>query len=376
MVDPELKPSDPIVATGDADSFGANTTPPKGTRRKRPPRPMIASLEDLLVGAYAAKGRRVAVTKAVASRLMLAPQLSPETWELVGRWVNEDLRLGVTVQLLVAARELPERSRPRAELREVLRAVLARHPVVASEPVILDFVRGLERGSDTAAVLRKAATVDAGAALERHTGARVSRKQIKEVRANLLWCIALWVAESTAGGMSSVVRLLFDIDWKPAAARLRGEGARWRSLVNRSTPGSLGVAAGALDEEIQSLASKVEALRRESGQLSERLRSAEQRAETSRSESERQRTIIAGLSEQLAQLQQTHRDALAHAWDDYETLKGRVLGRLRKESVLLHEGLQAIRREPPRTAVMDDHAERVLSGLQQEIDDIENGGTR
>jgi hypothetical protein len=40
---------------------------------------------------------------------------------------------------------------------------------------------------------------------------------------------------------------------------------------------------------------------------------------------------------------------------------------LREEKDLLEEGLHALRKDPPRVHVMQDHAERAIEGLQNEI---------
>ena len=39
----------------------------------------------------------------------------------------------------------------------------------------------------------------------------------------------------------------------------------------------------------------------------------------------------------------------------------------------MEEGLHALRRNPPKIHVMDDHAERVLDGLYMEIKELESG---
>ena len=58
---------------------------------------------------------------------------------------------------------------------------------------------------------------------------------------------------------------------------------------------------------------------------------------------------------------------IAHLRDDYEQLRGRILGRLREEISLLNEGLHALRRVPPKVHVMVDHAERAIDGLKNEL---------
>ena len=51
---------------------------------------------------------------------------------------------------------------------------------------------------------------------------------------------------------------------------------------------------------------------------------------------------------------------LAHAIDAWARMRARLLRLIREESVLLEEGLHALRRSPPQIEVMEDHVERVL----------------
>ena len=60
--------------------------------------------------------------------------------------------------------------------------------------------------------------------------------------------------------------------------------------------------------------------------------------------------------------------------NDYEDLRGRVLRRLREDTALLEEGLHALRREPPKVHVMEDHAERAIDALKREMGRIRGDG--
>ena len=59
-----------------------------------------------------------------------------------------------------------------------------------------------------------------------------------------------------------------------------------------------------------------------------------------------------------------------HLSDDLEHLRSRLLRRLKAEVGLLDEGLHALRRDPPKIRVMEDHAERALEGLKKEIKEL------
>lgn len=56
--------------------------------------------------------------------------------------------------------------------------------------------------------------------------------------------------------------------------------------------------------------------------------------------------------------------ALIHAKNDLEQLRATTIRKIEAEVDLLQDGLSAIRRDPPKVHVMDDHAERAIDGLR------------
>ena len=76
---------------------------------------------------------------------------------------------------------------------------------------------------------------------------------------------------------------------------------------------------------------------------------------------------ISTISKALHDEQENHKSTRTHMQDDFEYLRSRLLRGLKQEVSLLDEGLHAIKREPPKVMVMEDHAERVLEGLKREI---------
>lgn len=79
-------------------------------------------------------------------------------------------------------------------------------------------------------------------------------------------------------------------------------------------------------------------------------------------------TQVEELNERIRQLQSEHEAAMAHARDDFERLRARASQRIEAETELLSEGLSAIRRDPPRIHVMEDHAERAIQKLKAELE--------
>jgi septal ring factor EnvC (AmiA/AmiB activator) len=106
-------------------------------------------------------------------------------------------------------------------------------------------------------------------------------------------------------------------------------------------------------EQSSQLQDEVRALQATCADLSMRLKVSE--SETS------------ALKQQLAD-----EDRLAR--DRQETIRARVSRTLKSDVALLHVGLEAIRRDPPRVGVMDDHADRVCESLRKELQQLELGG--
>ena len=69
-------------------------------------------------------------------------------------------------------------------------------------------------------------------------------------------------------------------------------------------------------------------------------------------------------------LKRKHADREAQHINEMENLKGRILHRLIEETHLLEEGLHALTRSPPKVHVMVDHAERAITNLRKEIDNL------
>jgi hypothetical protein len=91
-------------------------------------------------------------------------------------------------------------------------------------------------------------------------------------------------------------------------------------------------------------------------------------------------TVIADLESRIATLKYeaeaemaSARIAQTHLRDDMETLRTRLLRRLKEDVQLLSDGLIALTRVPPKIDVMTDHAERAIEALKREIKKLESG---
>jgi hypothetical protein len=65
-------------------------------------------------------------------------------------------------------------------------------------------------------------------------------------------------------------------------------------------------------------------------------------------------------------------DAITDLQNQYYSLRGLTLRRLRREVALLKDGLYALKQPVPKLHVTMDHVERVIEGLETEITRILN----
>jgi len=76
------------------------------------------------------------------------------------------------------------------------------------------------------------------------------------------------------------------------------------------------------------------------------------------------------LSNELEVEREKHKNTRMQMQDNFETLRARLLRRLKSDVSLLDDGLHALRRDPPKVHIMDDHAERAIDALKMEIKEL------
>lgn len=200
------------------------------------------------------------------------------------------------------------------------------------------------------------------------------KSEAEHGKVNSLLCLLMWLRESRGIGVERIARLLHVSLWAPAATRHRSGSQVLKTLILARDRVALGAVRTLLDERVKSLNQELLAVRaseeRALIRVSDLSAQVEKLEAALRSEQERAGTLVEELSRMRAEseIQQTH------LRDEYQALRGRLLGRLRQEVSLLDEGLQALRRDLPKVHVMDDHAERVIHALKGEIERLRGEG--
>ena len=213
------------------------------------------------------------------------------------------------------------------------------------------------------------------ASLPWQEGFTLSTPQARTCRTNALQCLLLWYREGLSPPLplERIHYYLHTELWVPSAARRTSESEQVQILIKTRDHAAAAIASStfqrqAVESRRQADASRAAESRAiaQTRTLEESLTSLEERLKDAQTRLERA-TEVLNAEQRDRGIERTHLQ------DDYEKLRGRVVRRLEAELSLLKEGLQALRRDPPKVAVMDDHADRAIDGLTCEIERLRKG---
>ena len=361
----EPRPEDPSAETGPADT----SSPDEGSKKKHK-RPMNETLDAFIRYAYARKGQRLALRPAEEKALCHQPRLDLGARDQLLEIAKDDLTLSVPRRLLLVFRPIVGYPTLNGTVRDFVRDVLLRHPAFGS-PELRAAIKGQPEAPDAPRALELLAGSDFVEIAGRCVDKKLTPSQTEELRRNALYTLAAWFVETRGVSVEKLVQHLYPAVWEPAARDADSDTARLEAITELQELAGVGVVVSVFRKQADLQVQSAIAARREQERLQSRVESLT--------------TEVGGLREQLgerdrriAELEQTnasetreHEHTLAHLRDRLEQLRTRVLRRLKGEVELLTEGLHALRREPPKTHVMDDHAERALDGLRREIQELE-----
>lgn len=331
----------------------------------------ITSLVDFIFYAYSRKGKSL---KALSSKELNAIAKNARlTEEDLGRLLQksrEDVLLAVPRQIMLTVHGFDGLVLVKQEARRFLASVLKQHPLYHDNDIV-PVISNLEEAVEPVEALRAIATLNQES-LERLIGLEKPKaKDLYALRSNAINCLALWLWDSRGVRVSRVVRWLYDGYWSQVAPADSDQIESLQVVTDTTSIPGLGSASAQFKAEADESARLVismrvqsERLRREIDELRDTLGNLED------SVRERDNTIRA-LSEELQAERTAHTNSRVHLGDDHEHLRSSMVRRLRREVSLLTEGLQALRKEPPKIRVMDDHAERALEGLKAAMSELE-----
>jgi chromosome segregation ATPase len=202
----------------------------------------------------------------------------------------------------------------------------------------------------------------------------LTKKQAEQGRANALNCLLLWLQETRALPPERIQRHLATLVWEPAARRSKSEAQRLRALMSAKDRSALGIAYGSLEKRVSENRQQAVAAREGEEQANARASDLEKALAETNDALKDKTEALTGVRKEFETEKARHSADLAHARSELEDLRGRVVRKMREEVSLLDEGLRALRRDPPRIHVMEDHAERAIDGLKRGIEEIKGGG--
>lgn len=357
------------------DPAGQTPPAPSASRKSRKPKVTVESVAQLIEFAYQKKGKPVPLGKPLAKRLGDALQIGDLERERLLDVARNDLPLAVARQLLVTAIGIPATNKLREVLRGFVRDVLLMHPAFAAEE-LQAFVRNLPDAIDPARAVEL--VLDANYPLEEAVEGKKggTAAVVGKRRRSVGSCLAVWLVVTKRMPPEIVLKLLYPTVWKLEAAKVKGEERRVSRLLDLADPARVALVCSVyeelLDEEVaraDTAARNSESEARKASQLSSALEKAKGQIAS-------HVVRIEELERLIEEERKKSHIAMLHHRDDYEKLRGRVLRRLKSETTLLDEGLQALRRDPPKVHVMLDHADRAIGGLKSEIRNLESEGKR
>lgn len=343
----------------------------KKVPKKKIAKPVINSLVDFIDYAYSRKGQHLrnlapGETKAIAKQA----KLDELEFENLLNLSKSDSLLAVPRQIVFAVQKIDGRPSIWKEVRRFLFEVFIQHPIYRNNnlvPVIKNLPDAIEpdRAIETIADLSQE-NLKTLPGLE-----QLKPKDAEVLRLNAINNLSLWLWESRSLSVNKMIRWLYDGYWRLHAPKDANSIDCLQEVTSITEISGIGTAcqqfksaADTSERKVIELKIKIRDLQ---GEI-ERQNSSVKNLQAS--VQERDQTISA-LTQELEHECSAHADSRVHLSDDREQMRSNMVRYLKREVSLLAEGLQALRKDPPKVRVMDDHAERALEGLQAAIKKLE-----
>jgi hypothetical protein len=329
----------------------------------------IERLADLIAYAYSRKGQRVVLKHNVEKLISRNPTLDDSEIEHLLNLAHGDVTLAVPRQLLLVALGVSHSSL-RASFREFVGRVLRTHPAFASEEMNAA-LNNLPDGPDVGQALAMIASVDYSKLSALPEKVRRKKATLAALRTNATYCLSLWFVETRGVSHEELAQHLFSSLWQPEIKSTHDDVTRLRLLTENRELEAVGVACESFKNQADQMSNLAARAQRGEASAQETARLLAASAEQLRWDVEARDEQIGALERAMGEQKQHYEDAITHLRDDHESLRARVLRRIREDVNLLDEGLHALQRDPPKVRVMEDHAERALDGLRSEIKQLE-----
>lgn len=350
-----------------------NDKPKQKTQKpKKNLRPEIQSLAQFIEFAYSRKGQRISLPSKAEKVLYKNFVIDPEMKSTLLKLAESDILLAVPRQLLLASRNIVGYPQVKKELKDFIELVLKNH-FIFSQNDLSAALNNLPDSPSPQEALIRVGKANLPTSEENPLTNHSKSTDQNALRANAAYCLAVWFVESRGFQIDHITQMLYTALWEPNSPESADYTTKLRVLTEIRELNSIGLACSIFKKETEKHAAKAAETLRNQEALNEKIRLLESEKNRIKHEQEKGVVKISDLEKELINERKAHALTRVHLGDDKEQLRARVLRRLKTEANLLEEGLHALRRNPPKIHVMDDHAERVLDGLYTEIKKLESG---
>ena len=319
----------------------------------------IESVRQLIEQVFGGTLKSRKLSKSVLVRMRQESALSSEEIKELVKNTNEDRLLKYTLILLtIGLKNQIESSTVTEQIGKFVQEKLENHPAF----------KGTKLHYPVENVIHLIARFRKFENLRWPDEFQLNGREVKECRTNAIRCFFMWLWIMKGIPLERIQDYLLNYIWKPSVHQTKTDAEKVISLIGARDLVPLAISNEVLYSDLDD-----QKQRTESAELANK--NSQKKAMLLENELRNVQLMLAdtmkeadSLRKKLDKEYQEHANDNAHLKDDYETLRGQVLSRLKAELVLLEEGLHAIRRDRPKIDVMVDHAERAIDGLKSEYE--------
>lgn len=343
----------------------------KDVKNEKKGKALTLTMEEFIYQAYKRKGQRVGLNSKQEKSLSANHKLDQDAFARLLELGRQDKLLQVPRQLLLVARNIQSHPFPKKILAEFVKAVMKQHPIFSNDLG----KSALEENAALPSLYTLYQSIQSYRPSFKFTDEHIEGEDLGKLKNNALNLMTIWLFHVRNVRMDELVSTLFQIVWKPAAAKLETESQQIRALTELEEPDAIGWVADRYLKntmEAQSAAERAhnEAVnfRAEANTLRESLQLERER---STSLEEQLRALKLLTEKTVGALEETNQVTRIHLSHDIELMRGRLIESLKRSITQLESGLSALNREFPLIQVMTERAEIVVQSLQSELKELE-----
>ncbi|WP_424946410.1 hypothetical protein [Candidatus Spongiihabitans sp.] len=344
---------------------------PAGSNKK--PQKDINDLAEFLAYAYSRKGQRLSLQPKVEKAICKRARLDAESRTRLLAIAKEDILLAVPRQILLSVRKSTVYSTLKSTVRGFIEDVLNMHPAF-SIPELEGVLNNIEHATEPRRALTALVATDYSKLPDLPREKPLKPKDYEMLRVNACYLLAVWFSETRGLSSEKLTQHLFAALWQPQTLTATDETVRLQILTDIRDLSGVGIACLGFKRQVDQQMQNADFAKRNAESAVDQLRSLEMLYKESKQDGKHLEQEISELRKTLEMEKQAHENTRVHLNDDLEYLRSRILRRLKAEVSLLDEGLHALRSNPPKIRVVEDHVERVFDGLKKEMKEFGSDG--